>query len=230
MRWLLRLGLSAVAAFILGVVGFQIADAGFLRKEQISIAYTNTGEMIKSSTAKFSFYGITLLKSDNLNSIGDESNRVALIIVVSFAGAGGLIGFVGAFFSLRFLTRPKAERDAGAGPVRWLVRLGFSAVAALILGAIGFAIANNGLHRKVSEQTAYSSYGTTTSRTGSATLSFYGIRLLKTNNLYEFDEESEQIGKLILASAAGLCNLFGFSLAFQSLAWLTRTKGIARSA
>jgi hypothetical protein len=105
-RWLLRLGLSAIAALILGAVGFGVADAGFERQTSVQIEYSPSGiESKQTGNGRLRFYGVELLKSDDIDAFRDESNRIALMIVATMVSAGGVCGGGLAFLALRRLTR-----------------------------------------------------------------------------------------------------------------------------
>jgi len=106
-RWLLRSGLSAVAAVILGAIGFGIADAGFMLSTQTRTTYSASGEPTTTGNATLAFYGIVIIQTNDIESFQANCRRTGLQIVVTVTGFSGLCGGGLAFLALRRLTRPK---------------------------------------------------------------------------------------------------------------------------
>ena len=105
LRWLLRLGLSVIAALFLGTVGFGVAGSGFTRETNVNFHYSPAGDRTETGNGTLWFYGIELLKSNDINSFAGESNRIALVIVSTTCVVCGLCGGGLAFLALGRLTR-----------------------------------------------------------------------------------------------------------------------------
>lgn len=106
----LRLGLSAIAALLLGAVGFGAAEFGFYCQTQETVYRSVFGEVTsKTWYGTFTFYGIELLNSDDLDSFKRKSNVVGMLIIGPASVGSGLIGGTLAFMGLRRLARPKGD-------------------------------------------------------------------------------------------------------------------------
>lgn len=106
-RWLLRWGLTAIAAVVLGAVASGIVGNGLQRQTSVETFYLPTGEVKNNKgMGSMSIYGIQLLKSDDVASFRTESDRLAMWIGGGSFALGALCGGSIAFYALGGLTRP----------------------------------------------------------------------------------------------------------------------------
>lgn len=108
--WFLRLALSAIVAAIVGAVGYAVADGGFKREmSNYTVHYDRAGAPIaEEGTGTFSFFGIELLKSNNMGEFITESNRIRLRIMIGVVGVCALCGLGLGMAIFRFVTRKPA--------------------------------------------------------------------------------------------------------------------------
>lgn len=123
--------------------------------------------------------------------------------------------------------RPKSS-PAGQGgmPLGWL--LGLSTIAGLFFGAVGFGLGSVGFERETERVTHYSKFGERTGETGHGTLRFYGITLLKSDDIRSFGTSSNLIAVLIAAVTTGVGAVCGGGCVFVAIRRLTRRGHVVR--
>jgi uncharacterized protein DUF4339 len=107
-------------------------------------------------------------------------------------------------------------------PLGWL--LGLSTIAGLFFGAVGFGLGSVGFQRETQRITQFSKFGERTGETFNGTLRFYGITLLKSDDMLSFDTSSNLIAVLIAAATTGVSALCGGGCIFVAIRRLTRRR------